>query len=105
MAVCSMCAGVVSFHGLFREGRWYCGGVCYRLWQERQGDGERLRLLMRQRALVSHETAGDAEDYARKWCCCAFVESGRFLTCSRAYVCDCINAGVTIAVLCDHEAD
>ncbi len=35
----------------------------------------------------------------------AFVRDGKIFTCTRGYVCDCLNAGQQIEVLADHEQD
>lgn len=60
---------------------------------------------LRRRSLMGHESERAARNWAKKLGNVAFVRDGRFLTCTRSYVCDCINAEQILDVLCDHDAD
>ncbi len=64
-----------------------------------------ISIIMKQRALWNHVSAERAIAKAREFGMCAFRRGGRHFTCTRSYVCDCINTGQDIDVLADFEQD
>lgn len=61
--------------------------------------------MLHYRALTSHATEAIAIQKAEKWGNVAFVRGGVILTCSRSYVCSCLNAGQDLTVLADFDDD
>lgn len=56
----------------------------------------------KRRALVAYASAEEAVTASVRLRNVAFVRGGKFITCTRSYVCDCINDGQAIEVLADH---
>ncbi len=60
---------------------------------------------MNRRALAGYKSKEEAVAAAERLGNVAFVRKGKLLTCTRTYVCECINAGQQIEVLADHDSD
>ena len=59
----------------------------------------------KQKALASHPTREAAIDASKRNQNCAFLRNDQWLTCSRVYVSDCLNASQKLDVASDHDND
>ena len=61
--------------------------------------------VTKSRALTHYKTERSCIQHAKLNENVAFIRDGKYFTCSRSYVCDCINAGQKITVICYYERD